>query len=178
MKAAVIYESMYGNTHAIARSIAQGMEPAAVPEVLSVEEAGHKDLRNVDLLVVGGPTHIHGLSRKAMREAALQDVAEHPGKGLVLDPSAPGPGLREWFDALEKGSGKAAAFDTRAEGPELLTGRASKTIARKLSLHGFELLAEPASFLVSKDNRLLPGEQERAIGWGRQLAAALARPSH
>lgn len=42
MKAAVIYESMYGNTHSIAEAIAQGLNSAAAAEVLSVEEAGAK----------------------------------------------------------------------------------------------------------------------------------------
>lgn len=93
--------------------------------------------------------------------------------GLTVDPSVEVPGLREWFDALGPGSGKAAAFDTRVDAPELLTGHASKGIGKRLSQRGYELVAEPESFLVSGDSDLRPGELDRARKWGEMLAAAL-----
>jgi hypothetical protein len=34
------------------------------------------------------------------------------------------------------------------------------------------------SFLVTKDNKLLPGEADRARTWGRQLATTLAGAIH
>ncbi|WP_104063426.1 flavodoxin domain-containing protein [Arthrobacter sp. 4R501] len=176
MKAAIVYESLYGNTHAIADAIAQGLEGVAEPHVMSVEEAGKTQPTATDLLVVGGPTHIHGMSRKPMWELAVKDALEHPEKGLVPDAAAGGPGLRSWFDALDKTTGKAAAFDTRLEGNELLTGHASKGIAKRLRQHGFELVAKPASFLVDNTNQLLPGELDRAREWGKTLGAALASP--
>ena len=176
MKAAIVYESLYGNTHAIADAIAQGLEGAADPHVMSVEEAGRTEPTATDLLVVGGPTHIHGLSRKPMWELAVKDALEHPEKGLVPDAAAGGPDLRSWFDALDQATGKAAAFDTRLEGNELLTGHASKGIAKRLKKHGLELIAEPASFLVDDTNQLLPGELDRAREWGKTLGAALASP--
>jgi hypothetical protein len=55
----------------------------------------------------------------------------------------------------------------------MLTGRASKTIARLLERHGIALLAPAESFLVTKDNQVQPGEQDRAERWGRKLAAML-----
>lgn len=177
MKAAVIYESMYGNTRSIAEAIAEGLELVAESEVLPVEEVQSIDLSRVDLLVVGGPTHVHGMSRKPLRDAALKDALEHPEKGLHTEAAAGGPGLREWFDAMEAATGKAAAFDTRLKGPELLTGHASKSIAKQLGKHGFELVAKPVSFIVGKDNQLLPGEQERAREWGGILATTLSRTS-
>ena len=91
----------------------------------------HSDIAGADLLVVGGPTYIHGMSRKITREAALRDAGSQPERGLEVDPSSAGTGLREWFDAMETMSGKAAAFDTRLDKAELLTGQASKKIARK-----------------------------------------------
>ena len=177
MKAAVIYESMYGNTRAIAEAIAEGLGPVAESEVLSVDEAQDTDLRSVDLLVVGGPTHVHGMSRKPLRDAALKDAPEHSERGLHTEAAAGGKGLREWFDTMETGTGKAAAFDTRLDGPEFLTGHASKAIAKQLGRHGFELVAKPVSFVVGKDNHLLPGEQDRAREWGGILAAALSPTS-
>ena len=43
-------------------------------------------------------------------------------------------------------------------------------IARQLRENGFVLVAEPESFLVTKDNHLLPGEEARARLWGQRLA--------
>jgi hypothetical protein len=158
MKAVIVYESLYGNTHAVADAVAEGIAGAAEPQVVSVEEAGRTQPAATDLLVVGGPTHVHGMSRKPMWEAAVKDALEHPEKGLVPDAAAEGPGLRAWFESLDKATGKAAAFDTRLEGNKLLTGHASKGIAKRLRQHGFELVAEPESFLVDNTNQLLPGE--------------------
>ena len=36
------------------------------------------------------------------------------------------------------------------------------------------MAAEPESFLVTKDNRLRAGEEDRARAWGRQLATQAA----
>jgi hypothetical protein len=86
--------------------------------------------------------------------------------------------LRDWLAALGRLDIRGAAFDTRADGPAMLTGRASKTIAKLLQRHGIALLAPAESFLVTKDNQVRPGEQDRAEQWGRDLAAMLpaARP--
>jgi hypothetical protein len=68
----------------------------------------------------------------------------------------------------------AAAFDTRLDAPAMFTGRASKAIARLLRRHGATMAAEPESFVVTKDNRLRAGEEDRARAWGRQLATQAA----
>ena len=97
---------------------------------------------------------------------------------LVLDPSANGPGLREWLGSLAKVHGKqAAAFDTRVTGPAFLTGAASGGIAGKLRGRGFTVIAKPESFLVDKGGHLVAGEVERAVSWGADLAAELVPTS-
>ena len=68
----------------------------------------------------------------------------------------------------------SAAFDTRLKAPAALTGRASKGIAKRLRAHGSTLVAEPMSFLVTKENRLVDDEATHARGWGAQVAAAAA----
>jgi hypothetical protein len=171
MKTIVIYESMYGNTHLVAEAIASGLSPIGEVQVLPVGDATPSLLQSADFVVVGGPTHVHGVSRPSTRKAAVT-AAERPESGLDLDPDAAGPGLREWFATLAGIQGRAAAFDTRAHAPAMVTGRASKGIARMLRHHGYTLVAEPESFLVTKDNRLEPDEQARARTWGSQLAAA------
>ena len=171
MRAVVVYESMFGNTHLVAERIAEGLSHAHRADVLSVGEAIGTILHDVELLVVGGPTHAHGMSTSTSRQAATAEAADTDD--LDLDPDAEGPGLREWFDGLPRLAGRAAAFDTRIEGPPMLTGRASKGIARRLRKHGFDLVGEPESFLVDKQHHLLAGEADRAVAWGARLSGTV-----
>lgn len=60
---------------------------------------------------------------------------------------------------------KAAAFDTRVHGPAALTGRASEGADRLLRVHGFDVVAQPESFLVTRQDRLYP--EESGVTWRR-----------
>jgi len=173
MKAVIVYESMYGNTHLVADAIADGLRPEAEVVVVPVDQATGDFLASFDLVVVGGPTHVHSLSRANTREAAIA-AARKPGSDLEIDPDAEGPGLRDWLDSLDHLSIGAAAFDTRVKGPAALTGRASKGIAKRLHAHGCTVVVEPESFLVTKENHLLDDEVARARAWGARLAATMA----
>ena len=177
MRAVIIYESMFGNTHMIARAIANGLEPGNEVVVVPVAGAARELLDGADLIAAGGPTHVHGMSKASTRKAAVEQAHKSAGQ-LTLDPTADGPGLRDWFGSFGEMSGMAAAFDTRLAGPAALTGRASKGIAKLLERGGLTLIAAPESFLVGKDNALQPGEEDRARGWGEKLAArAMAAPA-
>lgn len=52
------------------------------------------------------------------------------------------------------------------------TGRASRGIARKLRQHGFRVIADPESFLVTADNTLVDGGAVRAETWARSVLSA------
>ena len=177
MRAIVVYESMYGNTHTIAEAIGTGLgrvtDVVDGVEVLSVHDATAERLAGADLLVVGGPTHAHGMSRATTRDSAIADATK-PEPPLDVDPDAEGEGLREWFDGLGDLGMRAAAFDTRVDLAAALTGRASKGIAKRLRRHGCELVVEPESFLVTKDTHLEPHEVDHATAWGERLGALLA----
>jgi Flavodoxin domain len=168
----VIYESEYGNTHLIANAIADGLRTDGDVVVVPVSDADAALVDGADLVVIGGPTHAHGMSRASTRKGAI-DAAEKPGSALVLDANAAEPGLREWFASLDRVATNAAAFDTRFNLPATLTGRASKGIARKLRHHGATLISEPQSFFVTKDNQLEPNEEVRAREWGAQMGRTL-----
>lgn len=172
MKAVIIYESMYGNTRTIAYAIGEGLRPTAEVTVVPAAQASQDLLHEADLVIVGGPTHMHGMSRPATRRSAI-DVPGKSGSCLTLDPAADQPGLREWLADLGQCHGLAVAFDTRFSGPALFTGRASKVITRLLYQHGFAVFTGPESFLVTRDNKLRPGQTMRAQEWGRSLAARL-----
>jgi hypothetical protein len=172
MRAAVVYESMFGNTHAIADAIGKGLEPLDNVIVVPVSEAGREQLGDADLLVVGGPTHFHGMSRTRTRKWAAS-TAQKPKNELVLDRDAQGPGMRDWLTSLGHGHTKIAAFDTRCKGPAVVRGRASRAISRKLQSHGFEMVAKSESFFVTLQNHLEPGEEARAREWGKRLVASV-----
>ncbi len=173
MKVLVVYESMYGNTHTISEAIARGCGSDADVAVVPVGDATAERIAASDVVLVGGPTHAHGESWSNTREGARKQADKD---GLELDPDAAGPGLRDWFHDLDPVDGvEAAAFDTRLEGNPALTGRASKGITRKLRHHGFTVIAEPESFLVTKQTTLVDGEVERAEAWaGSVLRARVA----
>ena len=172
MRAVVAYESMYGNTRKIAEAIADGLQPTCAVTVVPVSQLETDQLDTAELIIFGGPTHVHGMSRVNTRKAAAE-AAERPDSGLSLEPDVQAPGLREWLGSLGPLNVQAAVFDTRIKMPAILSGRASRGIAKELRRHGVTLLTKPESFLVTKDNQLLPGEEDRARTWGRQLANVL-----
>jgi menaquinone-dependent protoporphyrinogen IX oxidase len=171
MRVLVVYESMYGNTRVVASNIADGLRGTHEVTLVPVAAATADLVAEADLLVVGGPTHMHGLSTVSSRQHARK-AAANPESGLALDPEAGGPALRDWLSGLAGGHALAAAFDTRLAGAPVLTGRASRGISGLLTRHGYRLVAPPESFLVTKVNTLVDGESSRARRWGEALAAA------
>ena len=176
MQALVVYESMYGNTHAVATDVAAGLSVAHEVTLVPVARATRELVATAGLIVAGGPTHLHGMPTIASRRMAAE--RPEPGSGLAMDPDADGPSLRAWLEALDAEGTLAAAFDTRLSGMPALTGRANRGIARLLTRRGCRVLVEPESFLVSGQNKLLDGEAVRARAWGVQVGetarAALA----
>jgi flavodoxin-like protein len=170
VRALVVYESMYGNTHVIAGNIADGLRGDYEVTLVPVAEATWDLVSDADLLVAGAPTHMHGLSSRSTRRMAAQAAAK-AGSGLQLAPDADGPGMQDWLRDLGQRNGLAAAFDTRINGVPAFTGRAGRPIARLLKRHGYRLIAAPESFVVGSQNTLLDGEAARARRWGMTLGA-------
>src|SRR5580765_7458511 len=139
VKAVIVFESMFGNTRTIAESIGEGMRKEFDVTVVAVHDATPDVVEEADVVIVGAPTHIHGLPGRRSRQGATA-VAAKEGSELVLEPHTTETGLREWFVQLGAGEGRfAAAFDTRGKGPAFLTGRASHGIARRLRHHDFHI---------------------------------------
>lgn len=171
MKAVVVYESMYGNTRAVAEAIGEALRRGVETAVLPVAHADTAQARTADLIVAGAPTHALGMPRPKTRQAAVE-AAGRPDSGLTLEPGADGAGMREWLPTLGSGRGAAAVFDTRMRMPSFL-GHAARPIRRLLGRSGVGLLDKPQSFFVDKQHRLLPGELERAGAWGATLLGRL-----
>jgi flavodoxin len=169
MSATVVYESVYGNTRAIAEAIAEGLGDA---EVVAVHEAADRVI-DADLLVVGGPTHMHSLTTTRSREIAVEAVREDGG-GHIEPGASDGPGLRAWLRDLPHADGrKAAAFDTRADKSPWLTGAASRGIAKRLRHRGYDVVSRHSFLVEDSEGPLASGELARATEWGEKLASLL-----
>jgi hypothetical protein len=169
MRSLVVYESWFGNTRRIAEQIAASLALEGEVDLVSVEEP-LPPLDDVDLLVVGAPTHVHGLSSKRSREGALTQGAH----------GEPGIGVRDWIEALPGGAWgpRAATFDTRANKPVLLVGSAARGMAHRLRRHGYTLVSTPESFFVQgTPGPLEEGELDRAAKWGKGLANEVMSPA-
>jgi hypothetical protein len=181
MDVAIVYESMFGNTRSIAEAIAGGVRaarPDATVSVRSVSEAVPEEIRRAALVVVGGPTHLRGMSTQSSRRRARRRVVA--AVGAREDDLAPGgdglPGVREWLPTVPQATGQqsAAAFDTRL--PELFAGGAAPRIARALERSGYRVVTRPVGFEVTGagvEPILRAGERDRARAWGTELGALL-----
>jgi hypothetical protein len=166
MEAVVVYESLWGNTAAIARAVAEGLGPGA--RALSTKDATAAAVAGAGLIVAGAPVLGFKLPTEQMRES----IRTNPGKA-PSPPDLSHPSLRSWLDRLPGGQGRAAAFDTQVRGP---FGKAGPAIAAALEAAGYKSLAKPEAFIVTgKFGPLREGELERARDWGRALAAGMAR---
>jgi flavodoxin len=149
MKTLVVYETGYGNTERLARAIAEALHEHGEARVSPVRGISELRAGEVDLLVVGAPTQLHGLP----------------------------DGMRELLEGVPKGKlrgVRALAFDTRYRGPRFVRGSAAKDIAELLRNLGCRLLAPPESFFVKgEEGPLEPGEEYRAQAWALH---ALGRP--
>lgn len=167
----VVYESMFGNTRLVAEAIAEGIRATLPVTLVPIAQAGGIP-DDIDVLIVGGPTHVHGMSRPESRaEAKTWAASEKP---LDLDEAWHETGVREWLAGGPPRPHLFAAFDTRVDMPRLFTGSAAAVIDRKLAKVGGSRLSPPMSFLVDKDSRLEDGEIERARAWGAALTSPLA----
>ncbi|HEY5629443.1 MAG TPA: hypothetical protein VIR16_08040 [Candidatus Limnocylindrales bacterium] len=174
MHVLVVYESMYGNTAAVAAAIAEAIGEDAV--AVEAGAAPHVLPADVELLVVGGPTHAHGMSVPSTRDDAA---------GRVSQPtlSRGGYGIREWIaDLRADRSLLFATFDTRIKGPKLLWGSAAESAAKALTAAGHRPALAPTSFLLdgmfgSPYGRIPASEIERARAFGARLVDCLPIPT-
>lgn len=150
MKILIVYGSQFGTTAHLARAMGDALAKDHGVRVLHARDAAAIHGSEVDLLIVGAPTQLHGLR-------------------LLVRPFLSGLGKRGYRDVA------AAAFDTRGVGTPDQTGSAADGIASRLEKAGCRLITPPAGFVVVElKGPLATGEQDRAISWVRDVAAAAA----
>ena len=169
MKTVIVYESLFGNTRKVADAIAEGTRTVSETHAYHVADATPSALDGADLVIVGGPTHAHGLSLPATRKQA-EHMAD-ADRDLVLEPQGPDTGVREWLESSPPLPALWAAFDTRADAFKWFTGSAATHIAKSLAKHGGTEVVEKGSFLAP-DNDIDLSELDRAREWGGAAARA------
>ncbi|MDR7254111.1 hypothetical protein J2X46_003101 [Nocardioides sp. BE266] len=167
MSTLVVHESHWGNTRQVAEAIAEGLLAGAAGPVTVVDVgAAPSPLpADVDLLVVGGPTHAFSMSRATTRQDAHRQGAE-PGHEAV--------GIREWLGSLPVGEVRpaVATFDTRVTQVRRLPGSAARAAAKLAGRHHVGEVVDTASFYVDDSpGPLADGELDRARSWGLALAS-------
>jgi flavodoxin len=144
MKALVIYDSVHGNTKAIAQAIGDAI-PGDV-EVLHAGEVNTAEVESCDLLIVGSPTY-GGRPTEAMR------------------------GFLNGLRAASIEGTDVAAFDTRLAARWVrIFGFAAPRIARALRKKGGTPAGSPEGFIVKgTEGPLEEGEVERAAAWAAEV---------
>jgi hypothetical protein len=164
MKAVVVCESLWGNTAAVGRAVAEGIGPAA--RFMYADEATPEVLADADLVVAGAPL----LGFKLPDESMRQSVASNP-REKTADLSH--PSIRTWLATVPAGTGKCAGFETRIWWSP---GSAAKTISESLTKLGYEPASPPEKFIVTgRYGPLKDGELDRARAWGAKLAQTVGQ---
>jgi hypothetical protein len=152
---------MWGNTRAVAEAVGRGIDDHA--SVIDVDRAPRWLPSDVDLLVVGGPTHAFSMSRPGTRHDALERGATEGHQKR---------GIREWLDAIPSSDHMdVATFDTRVLKMKKLPGSAAKAAAKNVRRHHLgDLVATESFFVDAAEGPLVEGELARAESWGADLA--------
>ena len=151
MSGIVVFDTKFGNTEKIAKSIAAGLERAGISiECLGASEARPERLKDQDLLVFGAPTQTFTASRP----------------------------MKDFIDRLENVGGLAGkrfyAFDTKL--PNRFSGSAAKYIESRLIRMGLRPARERAS-AVGRGSvfKLDEGEEKRFEQIGFELGTSLTK---
>ncbi|HEV2226312.1 MAG TPA: flavodoxin domain-containing protein [Nitrososphaerales archaeon] len=153
MKACVVFDTRYGNTERIAKSVASGLKEAGIEAAcIQAKDLTSSSLKQYDLICAGAPTEWLTASKPMKR--FLEGL-----HGEVL-------------------SGKYGfAFDTKLGRP--LSGSASGYIEKELGKVGLEIIARRESAIVygtggsMSGMRLIDGEEQRFEAIGREVGAVL-----
>jgi flavodoxin len=153
MNALVIYDSQFGNTERIARTITGMLSEFGQARAIHIDQTQPIDFQGVDLLIIGCPTQ--GRKPTPAMQSFLENVSPKSLSGLAV-----------------------VCFDTRIRGPLWIWGSAAKVMDTKLREMGTLPTFPPESFLVTMANPplLVNGEVERAAKWARILRETIEAP--
>jgi flavodoxin len=150
MNSLVVYFSKFGNTKKVAEAIAETLKSEGPVRVISMDQLAASDLNEVDLVVMGSPTH-----RMNLPEAVRPVFETLPRRVLRNVPVAA-------FDTSYKMSAWLARFT------------AARKLARRLRRLGGKHVVPPETFhVVEREGPLYDGEIERAKEWAASILGRL-----
>jgi flavorubredoxin len=121
-KAAVIFDTRYGNTEKVAKALAKGMQRSPIEVAcFNISDVQTEALARFDLLAIGAPTHYRTASKP----------------------------MKDFLDKLERANlrGKRGfAFDTRVE--SFWAGSAAKFIENKMKALGVQIVKPHSSAMI------------------------------
>jgi flavodoxin len=167
MTVLIVSESYFGNTLTVTEAIASGLSHHLGPDTVTIVRPGgapHELPPEVDLLLVGAPTHEFSMPKAQSRKQAAEKGATDGDR----------VGIREWLEQVTaSGDLRVLTFDTSIKS-RFTPGTASKAAFKSLKKHGFRKAERGPSFYVTGTaGPLVDGEEQRAEAWGRQLGDSL-----
>ncbi len=148
-KAIVIYDTKFGNTEKIAKTLAEGMEEHGVMvDYARVNEVDIKKLVEYDFLAVGGPTHNLGMSE--------------PMKDFL-----------EKLETVDVSGKEGFCFDTRVQSRfnRFDLNSAAKRIEKKMKKMKVKMIKSRTSAIVEgREGPLEKGAQETFEEIGKEIA--------
>jgi flavodoxin len=154
MKTLILFDSYFGNTEQIARSVANAFYPENTV-AKRINEATSDDIKGIDLLIIGSPTR-----------------GFRPTEAVTAF-------FKEKLPANMSGV-KVAVFDTRIALETIKSkffrfvvntgGYAANTMAKQLTQRKATLTLAPKGFFVTgEQGPLKEGETDRALQWGKLI---------
>lgn len=156
MHALVIVESSFGNTHAIAEALAEGLTASgATATLVAAGEAPSAPV--ADLVVLAAPTHNLGLPTPASRAKAGESGGEVAAEGV-----------REWLERTTPSRGaRVVTIDTVVAG--MFSGSAAKKAQQLARKRGWAAERGPSFVVTGTRGPLADGELDRARTYGASL---------
>ena len=151
MNSLIVYYSEFGNTAQIAEAIGEVLEAAGTARVVDLKRVISSDLHEIDLLIVGVPTHRMNVPEEV--RGRLKSLPRH-----TLARSA-----------------RIAAFDTSYKLSRWLKPftASHKLLSRLRRLGGKRIAPAETFFVMEKQGPLYEGEVERAKTWATSIVTKL-----
>jgi flavorubredoxin len=148
----VIYDSNFGNNEKLAKALSKGLRQAGLSvDVLKIGEFNHSKIQNYELICLGGPTHMAGISEN-MR-AFLDDIKS--------------ANLRD-----KKGFCFGTRMDSRMNVFDI--NGSAKKIESKLKKKGVKMVKEAVNVIVEgREGPLVEGSEGNFKEFGYELGGIL-----
>jgi flavodoxin len=151
-KAIVVFDSMFGNTEKIAKALALGLEKRGMQvNCVKVDEAVVDKMADYELLALGGPTHMAGMSKPMKR--FLEELGNIDIRGIM-----------------------GFCFDTRNESRfnRFDLNSAAKRIEKKMKRMKVKMIHPRLSAIVEGREGPLEVDAEKEFEWlGEKIAGSI-----